>query len=299
MENNAYVTLMSTNNYLYGCIGLMYSWKQTNSKYPFYCIVTENITKENIKILEDIGYNVIIDNLYIPNSYYKLLKEYEETGEYATPIGNSTADLSKNGWQYAWTKLQIFKYTQFTKLLYIDADSYVVQNLDEMFNYPGWSSCVEYDAQWTGLHRFVSSFFMIEPNEEVYNELLQLAEDNPLILHPFTNEYQLSNDYDLLNLYKNDWKDYPEYCMPNYTYVDSYIFRTTANFLPFVWNCFMKIKAIHLTGPKPWLEGKNEVINYGGEWSLWKELYLIYIEFLNNALEDMRIRGIATLPLVK
>ena len=50
MNNNAYITLLSTNNYLYGCIGLMYSWKATNSKYPFYCVVTEDITKENIMI---------------------------------------------------------------------------------------------------------------------------------------------------------------------------------------------------------------------------------------------------------
>lgn len=298
MGNNAYITLMSTNNYLYGCIGLMYSWKNTNSKYPFYCVVTKDISQTNIQILEKIGYKVIVDDLYIPTSYFNLLKEYETTGEYATPVGNSTADLTKNGWQYGWTKLRIFNYTQFDKLLFIDADSYIVQNLDDVFNYPAWSSCVEYDAQWTGLHRFLSSCFIIEPNKTVYNELLQLAEENPLILHPFTGEYQLSNDYDLLNLYKNDWKEHPECCFPNYTYVDSYTIRTTADFLPFLLNCFMKIKAIHLTGPKPWLAGKNEVVNYGGEWGLWKELYLIYIDFLNKALDDMRIKGIATLPLI-
>ena len=77
MSNNAYITLMSTNNYIYGCIGLMYSWKNTNPKYPFYCVVTKDITKENIKILEAIGYKVIIDDLYIPKSYYETLLKYE------------------------------------------------------------------------------------------------------------------------------------------------------------------------------------------------------------------------------
>ena len=98
MSNNAYITLLSTNNYLYGCIGLMYSWKATNPKYPFYCIVTEDITEYNIQILEAIGYKIIREKRYIPNSYLEKLKKYEETGVYETPIGESSTDLKKNGW---------------------------------------------------------------------------------------------------------------------------------------------------------------------------------------------------------
>jgi lipopolysaccharide biosynthesis glycosyltransferase len=298
MEKNAYITLLSTNNYLYGCIGLMYSWKATNPKYPFYCVVTEDITQENIRILEAIGYKVIVDKRYIPASYLKILKEYEETGDYKTPIGNSTADLQKNGWQYGWTKLQIFKYTQFNKLLYVDADSYVVQNLDFMFDLPGWSSICEYDAPWTGQVRLHSAFFLIEPDKKVYTDLLQLAEDNPLIPHPVTGELQLSNDYDLLNLYKKDWCEHPECIVPNYTFLDSFTIRTSDFFFPFLINSFTKVKAIHLTGEKPWLRGTQEVANYCGEWGLWKELYLIYIKFLNKALEDICHKGIASLPLI-
>ena len=298
-ENRAYITLLSTNNYLYGCIGLMYSWKKTNSKYPFYVIVTDDITKENIKILEQIGYNVIKDNLYIPQSYYNLLKQYEETGNYECPTGNSTADLTKNGWQYGWTKLHMFKYTQFDKLLFIDADSYVVRNLDDVFDMPAWSAVPEYDAPWRNKIRFMSAFLLIKPDIQTYNELLQLAEDNPLILHPSTGEYQLSNDYDLLNLYKSDWPEHPEYMMQSYTYIDSLCISTSDFFLPYLLNNFYKVGAIHLTGEKPWIGGTTHVSNYGGEWALWKELYLIYIKFLNNCLKDIFYRGIASLPVVR
>lgn len=298
MKKNAYITLLSTNNYLYGCIGLMYSWKLTKSKYPFYCVVTEDITDTNIKILEAIGYNIIKDTRYIPKSYFETIKRYEETGNYETPIGDSTSDLTKNGWQYGWTKLQIFKYTQFDKLLYIDADSYVFQNLDDIFDYPNWSSICELDAVWTGLSRFHSAFFLIEPNKKTYDEIIDLAEANPIIKHPLTNEYQLSNDYDLLNLYKNDWSEHPECIVPNYTYVDSYAINTSDKQFNFLVNSFMKIKAVHLTGTKPWLAGTKEVATYTNEWGLWKELYLMYIKFLNKALEDIWARGIAVLPLV-
>lgn len=298
-SNYAYITLLSTNNYLYGCIGLMYSWKATNPKYPFCCIVTEDITETNIKILEAIGYRVFRENRYIPSSYYEKLKQFEETGMYEVPTGNSSADLQQNGWQHGWTKLHIFKYTEFDKLLFIDADSYVTQNLDDVFEKPVWSAVDEYYAPWQGFHRFLSAFLLIEPNLDVYNEILQLAEDNPLILHPQTDEYQLSNDYDLLNLYKSDWGEHPELALPNYTYVDSYTIKPSEFFFPFLINCAFKIKAIHLTGTKPWLQSTQEVMNYGGEWGLWKELYLIYVMFLNKALEDMAHKGIANLPLVR
>ena len=88
----------------------------------------------------------------------------------------------------------MFKYTQFDKLLFIDADSYIVHNLDHLFDMPAWSSVCEYDAPWRNKVRFMSAFLLVEPNIQTYNELLQLAEDNPLIQHPATGEYQLSND---------------------------------------------------------------------------------------------------------
>lgn len=295
--NNAYITLLSTNNYIYACIGLMYSWKETHSKYPFYCIVTEDITESNINILKSIGYEVIVDKSYIPDSYYEALKKYENSDE--IPTGNSTSDLTKNGWQFAWSKLLIFKYTQFDKLLFIDADSYIIKNLDDVFDRPAWSSIGEYDSIWRGTHRFCCNFMLIHPDIDVYNELLQLAEDNPLIVHPSTNMPQLSNDYDLLNMYKSDWGDNSELCLSLYTYLDSYCLRTSDYFIPYIFNSFAKLKAVHLTGPKPWLCGTEEVANYGNEWGLWKELYLIYIKFLNKAIEDISYKGIAHLDLIQ
>jgi hypothetical protein len=55
---------------------------------------------------------------------------------------------------------------------------------------------------------------------------------------------------------------------PNYAYVDSYALNTSDRQFPFLINSFMKIKAIHLTGTKPWLAGTSEVETYGGEWGL-------------------------------
>lgn len=298
MKNYAYITMMTTNNYLYGCIGLMYSWKATNSKYPFYCIVTKNITQENIRILTEIGYKIIVECSYIPESYWKTLQEIEQ-GELVMPAGESRFNLDENGWQHAWTKLRIFSYIQFNKLIYIDADSYIVRNIDDIFERPGWSGIAEYDIQFTNTRRFVTSFFVVEPNIEEYKKIIQCAEDNPIIIHPATGEPQLSADCDLLNLYKNDWGEKSELLIPDYSYIDSFTLRTDDFFWPMLINSLSKARAIHLTGPKPWLEGSIGAYTENPEWGLWTELYLIYVKFLNKALEDMHHRGIAILPLVQ
>ena len=298
MNNYAYITMMTTNNYLYGCIGLMYSWKATNPKYPFYCVVTENITEENIRILQEIGYNIIREKLYIPQSYWLTLQA-AESGVINLPHGESHADLSKNGWQYGWTKLKIFNYIQFDKLLYIDADSYIVRNIDDTFDRPAWSSIPEYDAHITGLHRLSSAFLVIEPNVETYSEVIQVAEDNPIIVHPASGLEQLSADYDILNMYRSDWYEHSELWIADYSYIDSLTLRSNDFLFPLMINSLSKARAIHLTGSKPWISGTSYVQNFCGEWGLWKELYLIYIQFVNKALEDIHYRGIALLPLIK
>lgn len=293
MANNAYITLLSTNNYLYGCIGLMYSWKRTQPKYPFYVIVTPEITEENIKILEEIGYNVIKDELYIPESYYRTLQDIEE-GRLSLPLGNSTSDLSKNGWQYGWTKLHIWKYTQFDKLLYIDADSVMCQNLDYLFDSPELSLIPEHASQ----DRFLSAFLLIRPNLEEYRKLLQFAEDHPILIHPRTKQAQLANDFDLLNMYFNNWKWHTELHLPEYTYVDSILFVEEYENVLYWFNNFTKIRAIHLSDKKPWLGGYAYMNPRNDSWDLWRKLYQWYIYFLNDCINDINQKYNLNLKLV-
>lgn len=297
MNNYAYITLLSTNNYIYGCIGLMYSWRNTNPQYPFYVIVTPDITEENIEILKGIGYKVIKDELFIPKSYYETLKKIEN-GELNIPLGFSTADLSKNGWQYGWTKLQIFKYVQFDKLLYIDADTYVAQNLDYIFEKPLYSGVPEWNAYFYGNYRFLSAFMLIKPDIQLYNGLIKFAEEHPILIHPQTNRPQLSNDYDLLNMFFGFWQTSKDLHLPQYTYVDSMWFEIKNDFGKYWLNNFYKIKAIHLSSKKPWLGGKSFVYDNNEVSNIWKELYLLYIDFLNECLTDIHYRGIADIPLI-
>ena len=63
---NAYVSLLSSNNYIYAAIALMYSWKNTYSKYPFVLLVTKDISEANKNIARAIGYQVIEIDEFVP-----------------------------------------------------------------------------------------------------------------------------------------------------------------------------------------------------------------------------------------
>lgn len=99
----AYVTLATTESFLYGAHLLDYSLKRVKSKYPLIIMVTENLT-EFLK--EDCTYRLI--------PYYQF---DNPTKRYVDTIN----------------KLQCFNLTEFDKVFFIDADIFVIQNLDSIF----------------------------------------------------------------------------------------------------------------------------------------------------------------------
>lgn len=149
---NAYVSLLSSNNYIYAAVALMYSWKNTYSKYPFVLLVTKDISETNKNIARAIGYQVVeIDELI------------------SKPMQNPALfneDL----------KLLTFSLTQFNKVCFIDLDSLVLQNMDNVFDYPGFST-----VQWNNESALDIAFFVIEPNATVNPDIYNYDKQIPSI----------------------------------------------------------------------------------------------------------------------
>ena len=97
-----YTTLVCSDNYLYGAIGLALSLKYTGAKYPLIVIVTDNVT--NYKELDK--FNI---------KYY--LVPYCETG-------------NKKDYSFTINKLYAFNLIEYDKFLFLDADLICYNNLD-------------------------------------------------------------------------------------------------------------------------------------------------------------------------
>lgn len=162
-ESRKYVCVLSTDNYIDGVLILYENLKHINSSHSLLCLVNETISERNIKLL--INYGIEIKKI------------------------NKVNHLTTNFyWKNTFDKLNIFSLVEYEKIVYLDVDVLILENIDSLFDYPTPSMC--YDRPWFN-DRFNSGIMVITPNTSDYEQLLKL------------NDEQTANigDQDLLNKY--------------------------------------------------------------------------------------------------
>ena len=108
--NCAYVTIATNEYFLQGAYCLYQTYLQTNSKYPFYCVVPRGLDTSNFPKLPIIySYNINTD----PSHMIK-------GGPYVQPG--------------VWSKIMIWSLVQFDYLFFFDADIVMLKNCDEFFD---------------------------------------------------------------------------------------------------------------------------------------------------------------------
>lgn len=200
--NNAYVTVINDNSYIPGLRVLFTSLKKTCPRYPMYVLVPH----DNEKVLDQIDeseFNCILsDSLYIDDTDASLNE--------------------KRYWNNTFFKLQIMNLTQFDKIVYIDSDMLVLNNLDNLFDFPGLSATTGSKSAHPEYTEFNSGIMVIDPNEEEYKKLLDCIE--PAIERK-KSEGKSYGDQDVFNEYYKDWNEHPEHNFgeeynATYAYID-------------------------------------------------------------------------------
>lgn len=113
MGNYAYTTLLATDDYVYGVIGLLFSLQEVQSKYPLHIIVTNNISDYTLSLLDEIQALYTI----VPRVDFK-----PAVGMHDLPYA-----LTLN-------KLHLFDLTQYDKICFIDGDVLIAANIDAVFD---------------------------------------------------------------------------------------------------------------------------------------------------------------------
>lgn len=137
MNNYCYTTLLATNDFLFGVMGLYYSLQKVNSQYPLVVIAVDTLDHNIFNILTNnhILYITVNDQKFQHDKYY-----------------NCT--LNKF---YAWSL------SNYDKVLFIDADTVITQNIDFMFDLQPFSACHDNDG------RVFGALFLLKPNLEFMN----------------------------------------------------------------------------------------------------------------------------------
>jgi len=137
-----------------------------------------------------------------------------------------------------FSKLRAWKLTQFTKCVFLDADTLVLQNVDDLFERDEFSAVP--DVGWPDC--FNSGVFVFRPSDDTYNALIEHAEQH--------GSFD-GGDQGLLNEFFSDWSQSDASRRIPFTYntVSTAVYSYTPAFNKYGKN----IKIVHFLGKvKPW-----------------------------------------------
>ncbi|KAJ7973241.1 Hexosyltransferase [Quillaja saponaria] len=182
--SRAYVTFLAGNgDYWKGVVGLAKGLRKANSKYPLVVAILPDVPEEHRKIL--VSQNCIVREI-----------------EPVHPPANQT-QFAMAYYVINYSKLRIWEFVEYSKMIYLDGDIQVFDNIDHLFDYPDnyfyavmdcfcektWSQSKQYQigycqqcpdkVQWPvefgskpPLY-FNAGMFVFEPNLSTYDDLLK------------------------------------------------------------------------------------------------------------------------------
>jgi lipopolysaccharide biosynthesis glycosyltransferase len=128
--SRAYVTMVTSDSYLPGAMALAKSSKRNKCGYPLHIIVGPKVSRGGKKSLERY-FASVLEVPTIPST--PDLDTTSRTEEPPSSDDVSTSNKASFHWsQSEYTKLNIWNLTQFSKIVYIDCDAILTDNIDEV-----------------------------------------------------------------------------------------------------------------------------------------------------------------------
>jgi alpha-N-acetylglucosamine transferase len=110
-RREAYITMITTKDYIIGALVMAHSLKGSGTTRPILCMVTRNMDLEDLDALRAGGLiPVFVDSIPAPSSSH--VREWDNAG---------------------YTKLNLWGLVEWDFLVYIDADCLVHSNMDDLF----------------------------------------------------------------------------------------------------------------------------------------------------------------------
>ncbi|CAD5315742.1 unnamed protein product [Arabidopsis thaliana] len=247
-EKRAYVTFLAgTGDYVKGVVGLAKGLRKATSKYPLVVAVLPDVPEDHRKQLVEQGCVVKeIEPVYPPENQTEFAMAY---------------------YVINYSKLRIWEFVEYNKMIYLDGDIQVFDNIDHLFDLPNgqfyavmdcfcektWSHSPQYKigycqqcpdkVTWPEAKLgpkpplyFNAGMFVYEPNLSTYHNLLETVKIVPPTLFA---------EQDFLNMYFKDiYKPIP----PVYNLVLAMLWRHPENIE------LDQVKVVHYcaAGAKPW-----------------------------------------------
>ncbi|XP_041482679.1 glycogenin-1-like isoform X4 [Lytechinus variegatus] len=225
VEDQAFVTLVTNDRYAYGALVVGQSLRDVGTTRQLAILITPEVTQPMRRQLS-------------------MLYDYiQEVNPLDSQDDAHLALLTRPDLGITFTKLYCWRLTRYSKCVFLDADTLVLQNVDDLFDREELSAAP--DVGWPDC--FNSGVFVFKPSNETYRGLLQCA---------VTQGSFDGGDQGLLNTFFSDWatadinKHLP--FIYNMTSAISY------SYLPAFVRFGNEVRIVHFIGrTKPWMYRYN------------------------------------------
>ncbi|CAI2308033.1 unnamed protein product [Caenorhabditis sp. 36 PRJEB53466] len=174
----AWITLATNDRYAQGALTLLNSLRSSGTRRKVHCLITDEVSSG------------------VREELQRKFDEVTTVDVFNSNDAENLALIGRPDLGVTFTKLHCWRLTQYTKAVFLDADTMVIRNADELFERPDFSAAA--DIGWPDM--FNSGVFVFSPSISVYRALVALA----IVVGSFDG-----GDQGLLNEYFSNWRDLP------------------------------------------------------------------------------------------
>ena len=227
---NSYVTLVNNEEYVIGALALARSLRMVDAAWPLTVLATPGVS--GLDALAALGCDVrTVEPLPVSDEFRQ--RHSRESQHAAAPFTKGSKPQFHDPLGN-FAKLRLWELTEFERVVFLDADVLVVQNIDRLFGYPEFSAAPNLYETLADFHRLNSGVFVARPSRETFDQMLRHL-DRPGLFWRRTDQTFLQDFFP-------DWHGLP------------YIYNTLQYVwfnLPALWYP-PQIHVIHYQYEKPW-----------------------------------------------
>lgn len=222
VSSEVYMFYMSNDNYLISTLCAYASLIQTRPKYQIYCAVTNKVSWKTQYTLKKWGLQtVLVDDIQIPEKFQNYY---------------NNVDKKTDHWFNAYGKIAIFALEQFKKIVFIDSDTFIYQNIDDLFNYDHFGAVQDTGYLLEEKNIFNSGVMVIKPSRTELANIIKFSNELPA--------ESIKCEQELLNKFYTHYTNISMYYNINPFEIDKLLNKVNL--------CVDDIKIIHYIGKKPW-----------------------------------------------
>ena len=227
---NSYVTLIANPEYLIGARALARSLQMCGAQWPLTALVLDGV--DGLDDLQALGCRIVRAAPLPLSADFRI--RHSRNAQHSLAPFTKGAKPHFHDPLLNFVKLRLWELEEFEKVIFLDADTLVIQNVDRLFGYPEFAAAPNLYESLADFHRLNSGVFVAQPSRRTFDTMLHTLEQH--------DRFWRRTDQTFLETFFPEWHGLP------------YIYNTLQYVwfnLPQLWD-WRRIHVIHYQYEKPW-----------------------------------------------